>query len=190
AGCSAVALHARSAAQLYSGQADWSRIAELARTLAIPVLGNGDIQEAHDALRMMRQTGCRGVIIGRACLGRPWLFRELEALFRGEDPPGPPRFREVRACALRHARLLMDFFGPETGLRHMRRFAPWYCKSFPGAREIRGELGRVSTLAELDDLLERIPGDAAYPVEALRARRCKGGASQKVVLPPGWLDAS
>ena len=106
-GCAAVALHARTAAQLYDGEAQWDAIAGLKKHVrTIPVLGNGDIWEAHDALRMMRSTGCDGVVIGRGCLGRPWLFRDLADVFEGREPQNPPTFGEVAEIALEHATLL------------------------------------------------------------------------------------
>ncbi|MEZ5989561.1 MAG: tRNA dihydrouridine synthase DusB [Planctomycetota bacterium] len=124
-GAAAVGLHARTAAQLYDGRARWEHIGELQRSVSVPVLGNGDVLEAQDALRLMRETGCGGVIVGRGCLGRPWLFRELEAVFAGREPPDPPRFGEVRDLCLEHARLLCAFFGPELGIRQMRKHATW-----------------------------------------------------------------
>ena len=117
-GCAAIALHARTAAQLYDGEADWDAIAELKqRVTSIPVLGNGDIWEAGDALRMMRHTGCDGVVVGRGCLGRPWLFGDLAAVFDGREPPDPPRFGEVARTMLSHARLLSEWMGERLGVR-------------------------------------------------------------------------
>src|SRR2546426_8711181 len=110
-GCAAVGLHARTAAQLYHGHASWDAIAELKQAVKIPVLGNGDIWEAEDALRMMRQTHCNGVIVGRGCLGRPWLFRDLADVFNGCEPLDPPHFGEVLEIMFRHAQRLSDWFG-------------------------------------------------------------------------------
>src|SRR5438094_173874 len=110
-GCAAVGLHARTAAQLYHGHANWDAIGELKQRIRIPVFGNGDIWEAEDALRMMRMTGCDAVIVGRGCLGRPWLFRDLADVFDGRAPSNPPNFGGVLEIMFRHARLLADWFG-------------------------------------------------------------------------------
>ncbi len=129
-GCAAVGLHARTAAQLYHGHANWDAIGELKRSLRIPVFGNGDIWEAHDALRMMRQTGCDGVIVGRGCLGRPWLFRDLADVFNGREPADPPHFGEVLEIMFAHARKLCDWFGERFAMHSFRRHASWYTKGF------------------------------------------------------------
>ena len=188
-GCSAVGLHARTAAQLYDGEADWNRIAELKSSLRIPVLGNGDIFEAYDALRMMRQTGCDGVIIGRGCLGRPWLFRDLAAVFRGEDPPDPPDLGEVAQIAIEHARELCAFFGEHLGVLHMRRHGAWYTKGFRSTAEFRVQLNRATKLAEVEALFSALEPSTPYPVEGIRAKRAKHSGTQKVALPHGYLDA-
>src|SRR5437660_8054863 len=120
-GCAAVGLHARTAAQLYHGHADWNAIAELKQAVRIPVLGNGDIWEAQDALRMMRQTGCDGVIVGRGCLGRPWLFRDLVDIFNGREPVNPPGLGEALEIMFRHARKLSDWFGERLEMHSFRK---------------------------------------------------------------------
>ncbi len=139
-GCVAVGLHARTAAQFYAGQARWEAIARLVEHVQIPVLGNGDIWEAEDALRMMRTTGCAGVIVGRGCLGRPWLFRDLADVFDGRGPRDPPLWREVRAIALEHAERLAGWCGEQRGIRMMRRQLTWYTKGYPGSGAIRARL--------------------------------------------------
>ena len=188
-GCAAVALHARTAAEFYSGVADWNAIGELkAAVTTIPVLGNGDILEAFDALRMMRQTGCDGVVIGRGCLGRPWLFRELCDVFDGREPAEPPVLGEVANIARRHADLLIEFFGEQTAMLQLRKFLGWYTKSFPGQSQARARLQLVQTRAELDELLDSLPPDLPFPEAGLRVKRAKSGARQKVVLPHGFLD--
>jgi len=187
-GCSAVALHARTAAEFYSGEADWAAIGELKLALSIPVLGNGDIFEALDALRMMRQTGCDGVVVGRACLGRPWLFSELVDVFEGREPPAPPNLGEVATIAKRHADLMVDFFGERAGMLEMRKFLGWYTKSFHGMSQARARLQLVATRAQLDELLDELPADLPYPEGGLRAKRAKSGSKQKVALPDGYLD--
>ncbi len=188
-GCAAVALHARTAAQLYDGEANWKAIGELKQAVrTIPVFGNGDIWEAWDALRMMRETGCDGVVVGRGCLGRPWLFGDLAAVFSGRMPDPPPRFGEVRKVMLHHARLLADWAGEPYGARAFRKHATWYTKGFPGSARVRGELIRIRTLDDLDEILERVDPDLEFPVTALRVPRGKKSGRQKVALPEGYLD--
>jgi nifR3 family TIM-barrel protein len=189
-GCSAVALHARTAAQLYAGDADWNAIGELKARIGsqLPVLGNGDVFEAHDALRMMRATGCDGVVVGRGCLGRPWLFRDLCDAFDGREPRTPPDSGEILDVVREHATLLTEWFSERTAMHHMRKHVGWYLKTFPGARRMLPDLFRVETRAQLDELLAQIPVDMPFPEAGLRARRCKGGRTQTVSLPQGFLD--
>jgi tRNA-dihydrouridine synthase len=152
------------------------------------VFGNGDIWEAGDALRMMRETGCDGVVVGRGCLGRPWLFRDLALVFDGREPEAPPRFGEIADIMLRHARLLAEWFGESTGIRSFRKQATWYTKGFPGSPQLRGQLIRVDTLAQLEEVLATADPTAPFPLEALRMKRGKKGGRQKVSLPEGYLD--
>jgi nifR3 family TIM-barrel protein len=187
-GCAAVGLHARTAAQLYSGQAEWSAIAELKQAVRIPVLGNGDIWEAEDALRMMRQTGCDGVIVGRGCLGRPWLFRDLADAFNGREPANPPCFGQVLDIMLDHARRLMEWFGERTAMTAFRRHASWYTKGFPMTSELRAGLMQVATLAQLAELFAAVDRSQPFPPSAMRVPRGKTSAVQKVALPQGYLD--
>ena len=188
-GCAAVMLHGRTAAQLYEGEADWSTIARLKEAVrTIPVLGNGDVWEAWDALRMMRQTGCDGVVVGRGCLGRPWLFRDLADVFAGREPQDPPRFGEVARIMLDHAERLADWMGRPWGVRDFRKHATWYTKGFPGSARLRDRLIRIESLEQLEKILvEADPGEP-FPPAAMRARRGKRGRRQKVVLPEGYLD--
>ena len=187
-GVAAVALHGRTAAQLYSGQADWATIAKLKATVtSIPVLGNGDIWEAADALRMMQETGCDGVVVGRGCLGRPWLFGQLAAAFRGEPVPPPPTIAEVREIMAVHARMLAEWSGTGRGVRDFRKHTGWYLKGYPVGGDIRGRLAQVSTLAELDDLLASLPDVALLPGNERVARGHTSGP-QVVTVPEGWLD--
>ncbi len=187
-GAAAVALHGRTVAQLYSGDADWSTIARLKETVtSIPVLGNGDIWEAADAVAMMDRTGCDGVVIGRGCLGRPWLFGQLAAAFEGRPIPEPPTVAEVREIMIEHAGLLVDWFGPHKGVREFRKHTAWYLKGYPVGGAIRGRLGRVESLDELGDLLATLP-DAPLPPENLRVARGHTRGPQVVALPDGWLD--
>ncbi len=187
-GCAAVALHARTAAQLYDGEARWDAIAHLKQTVqAIPVLGNGDIWEAHDALRMMRETGCGGVVIGRGCLGRPWLFRDLADVLAGREPQNPPPFGEVVEIAIEHASLLCEWAGEDQAMRMFRRHSGWYTKGFRGSAKLRAGLMRVTTLRELEDVLRRVDAAEPFPPEAMRVPRGKTAGRQKVALPEGFL---
>lgn len=188
-GCAAVALHARTAAQLYDGESRWEAIAELkAAVPSIPVLGNGDVWEAEDALRMMRTTGCDGVVVGRGCLGRPWLFRDLADVFAGREPRNPPDFGGVIDVMLEHARLLAAWLPEEVALRSFRKHGAWYTKGFPGGAALRERLMRVSALDELRQVLEGVDRSQPFPPEAMRVRRGKTGGTQRVVLPEGYLD--
>jgi nifR3 family TIM-barrel protein len=188
-GCAAVALHARTAAQLYDGPAAWDAIALLKRAVTrIPVLGNGDVFEAWDALRMMRTTGCDGVVVGRGCLGRPWLFRDLADVFAGREPEEPPRLGAVCEIMREHARLLAAFQGERGALRAFRKHAAWYTKAFPRSARLRERLVRLETLAGLDAILAELDPETPYPAEAMRVARGKHGGTQRVALPEGFLD--
>jgi nifR3 family TIM-barrel protein len=188
-GVAAVALHARTAEQLYSGDADWSAIAELkAAVTSVPVLGNGDIWEAADALRMMAETGCDGVVVGRGCLGRPWLFRDLADAFAGRPVQAPPPLGEVVAVLRRHARLLCDALGEAGGCRDIRKHTAWYLTGYPVGGERRRRLSQVSSLAELDALLDDLDPATALPPGAERLKRGHTNGPRPVALPPGWLD--
>src|SRR5215213_555655 len=159
AGVAAVALHARTAEQRYSGSADWAAIAALKQALDVPVLGNGDIWEGDDALRMVAETGCDGVVVGRGCLGRPWLFADLEAAFAGRPLPPAPTLGKVAATLRRHAVLLRGHMGPDKGIRDVRKHIAWYLKGFAVGPDIRRRLGLVSSLDELDELLATLDPD-------------------------------
>ena len=187
-GAAAVGLHARTAAQLYSGTADWSAITALKAHLSIPVLGNGDVWECWDALRMMRETGCDAVIVGRGCLGRPWLFRELAQVFAGAEPDRPPNMGAIAAIMDDHARRLMRLFGDGPGLRQFRKWTGWYTKGFRGSAAVRGELSRLVSLDQLGTALAKLDPTEPFPLPALRAQRGKGGRTQRVKLPEGYLD--
>lgn len=195
-GAVAVALHARTASQRYSGEADWSQIARLKEHMvdsghgAVPVLGNGDVFAAGDARRMMDETGCDGVVVGRGCLGRPWLFAELSAELRGLPVPPPPTFGEVAGIIRRHAELLVEHEGERKGCRDLRKHIGWYLRGYPAGSEVRSALARVATLAELDEVLAPLydgPHAGALPDDADGARG-RQGSPGKVVLPEGWLD--
>ena len=188
-GVAAIALHGRTVQQAYSGQADWDAIAALVDHVDIPVLGNGDIWEAADALRMVEQTGAAGVVVGRGCLGRPWLFRDLAAAFHGEDVATLPTLGEVKAMMRRHAELLSEHMGEERGCKEFRKHVTWYLKGFPAGGDLRHQLALVDSLAALDDLLASLDDTAPFPERELGTPRGRQGAPRKkVVLPEGWLD--
>ncbi len=187
-GCAFVGLHARTAAQLYDGTARWEYIAELKSRLSIPVLGNGDIWEAEDALRMMRMTGCDGVIVGRGCLGRPWLFRDLTAVFSGKEPENPPNLGQVSDIMVEHATLLCEWIGEGPALRAFRRHATWYTKGFRGSARARSAFMQVSTLEDLARVIATLNPEEPFPPGAMRVPRGKTSGTQTVSLPPGYLD--
>ena len=189
AGCDAIALHGRTADQHYSGSANWDAIAALKQHVDIPVLGNGDIWEASDAIAMMQQTGCDGVVIGRGCLGRPWLFRDLAAAFNNQQAPPRPDLAYVTATLRRHAELLADLMGEQRGLADLRKHMAWYFKGFIVGSDIRSSLGQVSSLDELDVLLARIDTDQPFPLSEVGVPRGRQGTPRRVVLPDGWLDS-
>nr|WP_280365205.1 tRNA dihydrouridine synthase DusB [Nocardia wallacei] len=187
-GAAAVALHARTAAQRYSGTADWTAIARLKEAVTtIPVLGNGDIFSAADAVTMMAQTGCDGVVVGRGCLGRPWLFADLSAALRGEDAPTPPTLGEVGTILRRHAGLLAAHHGEDKGMRDLRKHMAWYFMGFPLGADLRRHFATVSSLTELDDLIGQLEPTVPFPRDA-EGPRGRQGSPGKVALPHGWLD--
>lgn len=189
AGAAGVAVHARTTEQLYSGVADWSAITALEETVTtVPVLGNGDIWEAGDAIEMMRTTGCDGVVIGRGCLGRPWLFRDLAAAFRGDPVPPPPSLGEIVAMLRTHGELLASWSGERSGLRELRKHTGWYLQGFPVGRPLRTALRSVSTLDELDRLLDELDPTLPFPEPVLRMPRGHTSGPRPVKLPAGWLD--
>ena len=187
-GAAAVALHARTAEQRYAGDADWSAIAELkAAVTTIPVLGNGDIWEAGDAVRMMADTGCDGVVVGRGCLGRPWLFGDLGAVFAGRAGEPPPPFGVVADVMRRHAELLAEDEGETTALCAFRRHAAWYTQGYAIGADVRRALGTVASLAGLDAVLAGIDSGLTPPPEAVRWKRGHTDGPRPVRLPDGWL---
>ncbi|MFO7561367.1 MAG: tRNA dihydrouridine synthase DusB [Enhygromyxa sp.] len=215
-GCAAVGLHARTAEQFYEDGADWEAIADLVARLDIPVFGNGDIWEAHDAARMIEQTGCAGVIIGRGCLGRPWLFAELAELLCGGIPSTPPRFAVVAKIMREHAEAMVRWYGrsdaelgieaagarargrarerpklsaEQLAMRAFRKHASWYTKGFRGSAALREVLMHVDSLASLEAALATCDGAEPFPTDALRAVRGKRGRLPRVVLPDGYLDS-
>lgn len=191
AGVAAVALHARTAADFYSGNADWDAIGTLKQTISsIPVLGNGDIWSAQDALRMVEQSGCDGIVVGRGCLGRPWLFGDLSAAFRGEQHTAMPGLGEVADAFRRHAELLVEFFDDEAkACRDIRKHVAWYFKGYAVGGELRARLAAVESLQHMDDLLGELDRDAPYPGEAAEGQRGRAGTPKKPALPDRWLES-
>jgi len=191
AGVAWVALHARTAEQMYEGQADWSAIARLVEHMAptgVPVLGNGDIWSGADGVRMMNETGCAGVVVGRGCLGRPWLFADLVSAFKGEASLAGPTLFEVRQIMLRHGQLLVEFFESEgRAMRDFRKHMAWYLKGFSVPRQLRANFGMVSSLSELEHLLGQLE-EQQYPVDIADAPRGRRSHGRSVHLPDGWLD--
>lgn len=189
-GVAAVALHARTAHQLYSGEADWGVIRTLKQAITgIPVLGNGDIWTADDAVEMMSETGCDGVVVGRGCLGRPWLFRDLADVFSGREAQPPPKLGEVGRIMVRHAELLVDHFGEKMGMNLFRKHPSWYLKGFPAGPALRDSLARVSSIDELEVLVEKLDPDIPFPEEAHRMVRGHSHGPRPVRLPRGFLTS-
>lgn len=189
AGVAAIALHARTVQQAYAGEARWEHIATLVDAVDIPVLGNGDIWEGADALRMVEQTGAAGVVIGRGCLGRPWLFRDLADAFAGRPVQPYPTLGEVTAMLRRHAVLLAELHGERWGLTDLRKHMAWYFKGFPIGGDLRRAFATVSSLAELDENIAQLDPTATYPEHELGTPRGRQGTPRAhVTLPYGWLD--
>jgi nifR3 family TIM-barrel protein len=189
AGAAWVALHGRTAADRYSGTADWDAIARLKQALDIPVLGNGDIWEADDALRMVDRTGVDGVVVGRGCLGRPWLFADLAAAFAGRPERVMPSLGEVASIMLRHAELLSYWYGSDReGVIDFRKHVAWYLKGFPIGSALRQRMAMASSLDELGKLLALLDRETPYPTDVLGQPRGRTNSPGKVALPEGWLD--
>ena len=189
AGAAAIALHARTATQHYAPSARWEAIAELKRAVtSIPVLGNGDIWEAPDALRMVEQTGCDGVVIGRGCLGRPWLFRDLVDVFSGAAPKPTPSLGDVLAVMLRHAEALCAHLEEDRGIRDFRKHTSWYLTGYPVGGEMRRRFAEVSSLAQLAELAGMLDPALVIVEGGERIARGHTNGPIKVVLPEGYLD--
>jgi nifR3 family TIM-barrel protein len=195
-GVAAVALHARTAAQLYSGHADWSTITELKSQITdVPVLGNGDIWVADDGMAMMRETGCDGIVVGRGCLGKPWLFRDLADAYAGRPVQPSPELGWVVDVMRRHVRLLVEWIGEEFfGVRDFRKHVGWYLAGYPVGGHARRDLAQTSSLDELDTMLEalldRVGREARLPPGGERIARGHTSGPKRVVLPEGWRESA
>lgn len=188
-GVAAIALHARTAQQHYAGTANWDAIAELkAAVTGIPVLGNGDIWEAADALKMVEHTNCDGVVIGRGCLGRPWLFGHLVAAFNGEPVPESPPLGFVGQQMADHCRLLAEHLGEDHAVRDFRKHTSWYLTGYPVGGEARGNFGKINSIAELDHLIAALDPTLVVVPGGERIRRGHTNGPIRVVLPEGYLD--
>ena len=191
AGVAAIGLHGRTAAQHYSGTAHWDAIRTLKETVpAMTILGNGDIWSGADGKRMVEETGCDGIIVGRGCLGRPWLFADLESKFGGDATPIEPNLGYVADAFRRHAELLAEFYEDENhGCRDIRKHVAWYFKGYAVGGEIRSALARVGSLNEMDDILATLDRDSPYPGEDAEGQRGRAGSPQRPSLPDGWLNS-
>jgi nifR3 family TIM-barrel protein len=188
-GISMIALHARTAEQHYAGTAHWDRIAELKQAVtSIPVLGNGDIWEATDAIKMMEHTNCDGVVIGRGCLGKPWLFRDLVDVFSGRDVSPTPTLGFVLDVMDDHAQGLMRIMGPDFGIRNFRKHCGWYLTGYPVGSEVRRAFSSVSSLDQLRDVSSRLDRTMKVVEGGERLARGHTNGPIKVVLPDGYLD--
>lgn len=202
AGVAAIALHGRTASEFYSGHADWSAIAKLKETItSVPVLGNGDIWSADDAIRMVRETGCDGVVVGRGCLGRPWLFGDLVAAFRAEagelswaeaeQAIVKPPLGFVMQAMRRHTELLVEFFDGEEdrACRDIRKHVAWYFKGYGVGGDLRRSLAAVESLEQMDEIFSTMDATMPYPGEGAEGQRGRAGSPKRVVLPDGWLKS-
>ncbi|OKL52035.1 tRNA dihydrouridine synthase DusB [Buchananella hordeovulneris] len=187
AGVAAVALHARTTEQYYSGAARWEHVARLVEAVNIPVLGNGDIFAGDDAARLLAESGCAGVVVGRGCQGRPWLFADLVYALTGSEQRMRPHLRDVAAMIVRHAELLIpEFRSEEKAMREMRKHIGWYLKGFAVGGPQRRDLQLVSTLAELRQRLAALELDQVFPPGA-EGPRGRAGTAKTPHLPHGWL---
>ena len=190
-GAAWVALHGRTASQLYGGTADWSTIARLVEELepyGVPVLGNGDIWVAADALRMVDETGCDGVVVGRGCLGRPWLFGDLARAFAGEVADTAPPTGVVVEALRDHARRLADWHGDEVGVKDIRKHVGWYLQGYPVGPDVRRRLVLAEDLAAFEAVLDEIDPAIELPVDAVGLPRGHQHGPKPITVPEGFWD--
>lgn len=188
AGVAAICIHARTIEQHYSGTARWNYISKLVEHVEIPVIGNGDVFSGEDAIELMTQTGCAGVEVGRGAQGAPWIFTEISALIHGKIVKPAPTIGQVCELILRHANILCEHQGKAHGVREMRKHIVWYLRGYPVGGAIRAQISTVSSLEELNSLLENLDQTAPYGKDTAGARGRAGG--KKIPkLPEHWLDS-
>lgn len=156
AGAAAVALHARTRNQFYTGEADWNWIRKVKEAVSIPVIGNGDVRTADDALRMMKETGCDYVMVARAALGDPWIFRELNAAWKGEPAPDKPSLEDKKDMMLTQLADMCELKGEYAGVREMRKIVGWYIKGMPGSAAVRGAVNQIDSREEMENMIWKI----------------------------------
>ena len=156
AGAAAIAVHGRTREQYYSGKADWEIIAKVKEAVSIPVIGNGDVTDADSALRMMKETGCDGVMIGRAVQGNPWIFREILSQINEGIVLPRPTMEEMRDMIIRHAKLQLEYKGEYTAIREMRKHVSWYTTGLPGSAKFRKHVNEMETLEGLIETVEKL----------------------------------
>lgn len=156
AGAAAVAIHGRTREQYYTGKADWEIIARVKENVSIPVIGNGDIADGESAARMIKQTGCDGVMVGRAARGNPWLFKQIAAYLKDGTVLPKPTAGERREMMLRHARLQLEYKGEYTGVREMRKHVAWYTAGIPNSARLRQNVNMVESFEELEAMIQNM----------------------------------
>jgi nifR3 family TIM-barrel protein len=152
AGVKSVIIHGRTRSQQYGGKADWNQIARVKEALSVPVYGNGDVFDGQDALRLWKQSGCDGLLIGRGAMGNPWIFSQAKAIFRGEEAV-PPTVSQRVHTALRHARMMAEWKGESVAVKEMRKHLGWYAGGLKGASRLRARANEVRTMTELEECL-------------------------------------